>query len=215
MSLMAAQITSLTIVYSTIYSDSDQRKHQSSAPLAFVWGIHRWPVNSPHKWPVTRKMFPFWRRRHDMVPKPSSPHGAMVHKRQDIHIVLDHWVLLPIISTDARQNLAPQAIQELSDWNQISLVCPTDVFWASSKRPTNLFLSHTSTSDRYLWSRWFQGTDPHLSLYACWDLSIRDAHAPSTHHDVMAWKRFPHQLKLCCRHFKNFWWCQWQHFSCY
>ena len=40
-------------------SDADQRKHQSSASLAFVWGIHRGPVNSPHKWPVTRKMFPF------------------------------------------------------------------------------------------------------------------------------------------------------------
>ena len=37
----------------------DQRKHQSSASLAFVRGIHRWPVNSPHKGPVTRKMFPF------------------------------------------------------------------------------------------------------------------------------------------------------------
>ena len=49
--------------YSTVYSDSDQRKHQSSASLAFVWGIHRWPVNSPHKWPVTRKMFPF----HDAI----------------------------------------------------------------------------------------------------------------------------------------------------
>ena len=35
------------------------KKHQSSASLAFVRGIHRWPVNSPHKWPVTRKMFPF------------------------------------------------------------------------------------------------------------------------------------------------------------
>ena len=44
------------------YSDvinADQRKHQSSASLAFVRGIHRWPVNSRHKWPVTRKMFPF------------------------------------------------------------------------------------------------------------------------------------------------------------
>ena len=41
------------------YSAADQRKHQSSASLAFVRGIHRWPVNSPHKWPVTRKMFPF------------------------------------------------------------------------------------------------------------------------------------------------------------
>ena len=59
MSTIASQITSLPIVYSTIYSDQDQRKHQSSASLAFVRGIHRWPVNSPHKWPVTRKKFPF------------------------------------------------------------------------------------------------------------------------------------------------------------
>ena len=43
----------------TVYSDIDQRKHQSSSPLAFVQGIHWWPVNSPHKGPVTRKMFPF------------------------------------------------------------------------------------------------------------------------------------------------------------
>ena len=54
-----SQITSLTIVYSAVYSDADQRKHQSSASLAFVPGIHRGPVNSPHKWSVTRKMFPF------------------------------------------------------------------------------------------------------------------------------------------------------------
>ena len=59
MSTIASQITSLTIVYSTVYSGADQSKHQSSASLAFVWGIHRGPVNSPHKWPVTRKMFPF------------------------------------------------------------------------------------------------------------------------------------------------------------
>ena len=56
---MASQITSLTIVYSNVYSDVDERKHQSSASLAFVRGIHRWPVNSPYKVPVTRKMFPF------------------------------------------------------------------------------------------------------------------------------------------------------------
>ena len=59
MGAMASQIISLTIVYSTVYSSADRRKHQSSTSLAFVWGIHRWPVNSPHKWPVTRKMFPF------------------------------------------------------------------------------------------------------------------------------------------------------------
>ena len=59
MNAMASQITSLTIVYPTVYSGADQRKHQSSASLAFVRGIHRWPVNSPHKGSVTRKMFPF------------------------------------------------------------------------------------------------------------------------------------------------------------
>ena len=59
MSALASQITSLTIVYSTVYSGADERKHQGSASLAFVRGIHWRPVNSPHKWPVTRKMFPF------------------------------------------------------------------------------------------------------------------------------------------------------------
>ena len=59
MATAASLISSLTIVYSTVYSSADQRKHQSSASPAFVQGIHRRPVNSPHKWPVTRKMFPF------------------------------------------------------------------------------------------------------------------------------------------------------------
>ena len=52
-------ITSLTIVYSSVYSGADQRKHQSSASLAFVREIHWRPVIYPHKGPVTRKMFPF------------------------------------------------------------------------------------------------------------------------------------------------------------
>ena len=59
MGAIASQITSLTIVYSTVYSDANERKHQSSAPLAFVRGIHRGPMNSPHKWPETPIMFPF------------------------------------------------------------------------------------------------------------------------------------------------------------
>ena len=57
MRAMASPITNLTIVYSTVYSR--RRKHQSLASLAFVRGIHRWPVNSPHNGPVTRKMFSF------------------------------------------------------------------------------------------------------------------------------------------------------------
>ena len=58
MGAMASQITIITIVYSIVYSGTDQRKYQSSVSLAFVRGIHRRPVNSPHKGPVTRKMFP-------------------------------------------------------------------------------------------------------------------------------------------------------------
>ena len=59
MGAMAFQITRLMIVYSTVYSGADQRKHQSSVSLALLRGIHWGPVNSPHKWPVTRKTFPF------------------------------------------------------------------------------------------------------------------------------------------------------------
>ena len=59
MGTVASQITSITIVCATIYSDADQRKHQSSASLAFVRGIQRSPVNSTHKGPATRKMFSF------------------------------------------------------------------------------------------------------------------------------------------------------------
>ena len=59
MDAIGSQITSLAIVYPTVYSGADQRKHQNSASLAFVRGCHRGPVNSPHKWPVTRKMSPF------------------------------------------------------------------------------------------------------------------------------------------------------------
>ena len=69
MGAMTSQITSLTIVYSTIHWGAYQRKYQSSASLASVRGIHRWPVNSPHKWPVTRKMFPFDDVIMDVIPK--------------------------------------------------------------------------------------------------------------------------------------------------
>ena len=65
---IASHITSLTIVYSTVYAGADQRTHQSSASLALVRGIHRGPVNSPHKWPATRKI---WWRHHEFT------HNAM------------------------------------------------------------------------------------------------------------------------------------------
>ena len=59
MGAIASQITSLRIIYSTVYSGADQRKHQNSESLAFLRGFHQRPANSPHKGPVTRIMFPF------------------------------------------------------------------------------------------------------------------------------------------------------------
>ena len=59
MSAMASQITGVSIVCSIICWGTDQRKHQRSTSLTFVRGIHQWQVDSPHKGPVTRKMFPF------------------------------------------------------------------------------------------------------------------------------------------------------------
>ena len=85
MGAVASHITSLTIVYLIIYSDADQRKQQSSASLAFVRGNHRGPVNSPHKWPVTRKMFPF-----DDVIMPEIKHmdyEASVWKPREIKVI--------------------------------------------------------------------------------------------------------------------------------
>ena len=49
MSTMTSQITGVSIVYLVVCSDADQKNFQSSVSLAFVRGIHRWPVNSPTK----------------------------------------------------------------------------------------------------------------------------------------------------------------------
>ena len=64
MSTIASQITNLTIVYSTVYSGADQRKHQSSASLAFVWGIHRGPVNSPAQMASNAENVSIWGCHH-------------------------------------------------------------------------------------------------------------------------------------------------------
>ena len=74
MGAMAPQITSLTIVYSTVYLGADLSKHQSSPSLAFVWGIHRGPVNSPHgEFPAqmasNAENISIWWRHHAVRPR--------------------------------------------------------------------------------------------------------------------------------------------------
>ena len=68
MGAIASQITSLTIVFSTIYSDADQIKHQSSASLAFVWGIHRGPAGEfPTQMTSNAENVSIWWRHHDVA----------------------------------------------------------------------------------------------------------------------------------------------------
>ena len=70
---MASQITSVSIVYSTICSGADPRKYQRSGSLAFVKGIHWWSVDSPHKGPVTPVSI--WWRHHDVLNTHTAPSG--------------------------------------------------------------------------------------------------------------------------------------------
>ena len=92
MGAMASQITSLTIVYATVYSDADQRKLQRSASLAFVREIHRGPVNSPHKWPVTRKMVPF----DEVIMEVISFYKKGIPLCHYLTINNGKWIILPI-----------------------------------------------------------------------------------------------------------------------
>ena len=66
---MASQITGVLIIYSTVCAGEDQRKHQSSAPLASVRKIHRWPVNSlpAHRANNAEHFSILWRRHDDWL----------------------------------------------------------------------------------------------------------------------------------------------------
>ena len=97
MSAIASQITSLTIVYSIVYPGTDQGKHQSSASLAFVWGIPRRPVNSPHKGPVVS----IWWRHHGFY----SVLLRLTHRGRVTPICVDnldhHWFWSWIVTCSA------------------------------------------------------------------------------------------------------------------
>ena len=65
----------VSVICSIVCSGADHRKHQSSASLAFVRGMHRWPVDSPKKGPVTRNKFPF----DDVIMKVTKQNGNCVY----------------------------------------------------------------------------------------------------------------------------------------
>ena len=67
MSTVASQITGVSIIYSTVCSSADQRKHESSVSLALVRGSHRWPVNSPSQRASYAGNVSIWWRHHECV----------------------------------------------------------------------------------------------------------------------------------------------------
>ena len=124
MGTMSSQITSPTIVYSTAHSGRYQRKHQGSASLVFVWGIHRWPMNSPHKWPVTRKMIPF-----DDVIMNSTPGYERFTVRMPKCVFQPsqvHWLIYMIYLTWLLEAMFPTKVEyanvlhlQAKDWSNV------------------------------------------------------------------------------------------------
>ena len=106
MGAIASQITSLTIVFSTVYLDTDQRKHQSSASLAFVRGIHRRPVNSLAQMASNAENGSTWWRHHEWL-----AHCTCIHCLRFIthfargdhsHLIVKHYSDV-IMSTTSSQ----------------------------------------------------------------------------------------------------------------
>ena len=137
MGTMASQINSLTIIYLTVYSGADQGKHQSSASLAFVLGIHREPVISPHKWPVTRKIFPF----DDVILMTSScPHYAKMS------VARTSWSILMYINIYDRQIC--KFVKSLQ-WQRCGTTVIVSILWMTFPSRSLLLRHLTSNRDWY------------------------------------------------------------------
>ena len=144
MDAIASQITSLTIVFSTFYSDADQRKHQSSVSVTGLCaGNSPGTGDSPHKWPVTRKMFPFddiimmtrhiYRRFDDF-----SSLTAPCRSCKDEHFRCSQWrkfrqsdnILISILLIDLLRKLCQQIPAFLTrEWSNFMTISPT--LWRS------------------------------------------------------------------------------------
>ena len=161
MSAVASQTTSLTIACSMVYSGADQRKHESSTSLAFVRGIHRGPVNSLHKWPVTRKMFPF----DDVImTKEKIPHAQdtrrygrkMITYAINVYTTLAHddvikWKHFPYVLLALCEGNSP-IISEFP--SQRPVMRSFEVFFD---------LHQNKRLSKHLWRRWFE--TPSRSLW--------------------------------------------------
>ena len=167
MGVIASQIISLTIVYSAVYSGADQRKHQSSASPAFVRGIHRWPVNSPHMWPVTREMFIF----DDVI----------------LCLLIDHWSSASPPNRSRFHHVLRSSSEKrgFARFQHHAAVCDRVinlVMKPLTKPPQWSVIGHRKI---HVWS-YFSGMWQNKSV-------LQLSHKTEIpHDDVISWKRFPH-----------------------
>ena len=172
MGAVASQITSLTIIYSTLYSDADRRKHQSSVSLAFVREIHQSPVNSLHKWPVTRKVFPF----DDVIMRPVSDWDSPIY----INICMDvkqrappdrdwHFSVISVCPTQWRKH-CQTSVYSLNMISSLNMICTkpncSNIRWILCVLRSNTIntlrtrqmnaISQTTFSNGFSWMKMFE-----------------------------------------------------------
>ena len=195
MGAMASQITSITTVYSTVYSGADQRKLQSSTSLAVVRGSLWWPVNSLHKWPGTRKMFPF----DDVIM--FNEHCVLKHvilannKKYPLKFTRDlstTCVYPEYHSPSFEKHALPSCLRSFIHFSLVTS-SPVKII---GKSP------HSWPKNRYSWSlmHYYSLALNHRYAYVIYilvsanDIFLKSApwHAfPSQHNDVIKWKPFP------------------------
>ena len=131
---IAPQLTGVSMVYSIVCSGADQRKYQSSASLTFVRGIHRWPVNSPHKWPVTRKMFPFY----DVILRSVKymSVGSEPSFNQCYIITVDKSNKNSIVRKHIEYVYCSTFFKQMMPWS-INSLRPSDAIWRRRSGPTS------------------------------------------------------------------------------
>ena len=161
MGAMASKITSITIVYSTASLGADQRKHQRSASLAFVRVIHRSPVNSPHKWPVTQKMFPCGDVILVMSLYWSGPRNAAIYREISLGTSVSEGMVLVWLAMTSSESLTKLAMKKAAPFNiswwrhQMKTFSALLAFCAGNSPVTGEFPSQrpvTRSFDFFLWS---------------------------------------------------------------
>ena len=184
MSGVASQSTSITIVYSAVYSGTDQRKHQSSASQAFVRGIHRGPVNSPHKGLVTWKMFPFddvIMFRSTSSAKPKLPKQCKIMTTERYLLFFYSFNMMMVLGAMTPMWRHCHAILPLSPTHETSIELWHSVLLLSSSQ------GHRKSTKISFNKDWYQ-----IGMRVATDFSIKMLHTwPVWHDDDMKWKHFP------------------------